>query len=197
MIPRGFYTQIATIILAGAIIITYVKPAFESIGLMQDDIEVYQIERDKVVAVNSRLAELVSDVDSVTKDEKNRLSVYLPDTIDEIAVQRDIWSIVQLSEVFFSALSYEGASETTQSDPDTVSAEGQSVILPQPHEFSLSVEGTYGQVKNLLSLLEQNEYPFELRNVSIQPIEGGFLTVELQLFTYSYRPLVIEEVIEF
>lgn len=195
MIPKSFYSQITTIALAVAVVITYVKPTFESIGLMQDDIGTYQVERNKVIAVNSKLANLLSGVDSVTNEEKKRLSVYLPNSVDDIAVQRDLWYIVQGSGVYFNNLSYEGVSE--QLSATNVPGSDSPNVKPLAHQFSLAVEGTYVQIKNLLSLLEQNEYPFEVREVSIQPIEGGFLTVQLQLFTFAHQPFVAEEAIQF
>lgn len=195
MIPKSFYSQITTIALAVAVVITYVNPTFESIGLMQDDIGTYQVERNKVIAVNSKLANLLSGVDSVTNEEKKRLSVYLPNSVDDIAVQRDLWYIVQGSGVYFNNLSYEGVSE--QLSATNVPGSDSPNVKPLAHQFSLAVEGTYVQIKNLLSLLEQNEYPFEVREVSIQPIEGGFLTVQLQLFTFAHQPFVAEEAIQF
>ncbi len=42
MIPKGLFSQIAMMILSLAIIFTYVKPVFEEIGEVQDNIGPYK-----------------------------------------------------------------------------------------------------------------------------------------------------------
>lgn len=182
MIPQGLFTQIAMLILAVAIIITYVQPTFVRIGSVQDDIGVYEEQRSKVAAVNGQLAALVARMESVSNDDKRRLLTYLPDSVDEVAVQRDLVAIMAEAGVIYKSVSYMGKIE------DLSTASDEKVILPAASSFELAMDGTYGQIKNFLRLLEQNQYPLEIRNLDINQLEGGFLNANVQLYTYAYKP---------
>lgn len=182
MIPKGLFTQIAMLILAVAIIITYVQPAFVKIGSVQDDIGVYEEQRDKVASVNDQLAALVARMESVSNDDKRRLLTYLPDSVDEIAVSRDLVAIMAEAGVIYKSVGYSGVVDVSSKG----SQEGE--VMPAGSSFDLAVDGTYGQIKNFLRLLEQNQYPLEIQNLDIVQLEGGFLTANIQLNTYAYKP---------
>jgi len=181
MIPKGLFAQIGMVILSVAIIITYVEPAFRDIGEVQDNIAVYQTEKEKVSLVNDQLNSLLQIQKDVSLVDQNRLLTYMPDedTIDPIAIPRDLALISVQAGVIYKNAAFVGSSDKSSAD---VTEED-----PQAYTFSYSVEGTYTQVKNLFSLLEQNHYPLEVRDLSISRIEGGFLSVEMTIDTYAYR----------
>jgi len=182
MIPKGLFTQIAMLILAVAIIITYVQPAFVKIGSVQDDIGIYEEQRNKVASVNDQLAALVARMESVSNDDKRRLLTYLPDSVDEVAVQRDLVAIMAEAGVIYKSVSYMGKAS------DQTTASKAEIVLPSGSSFDLAIDGTYGQIKNFLRLLEQNQYPLEIQNLDIVQLEGGFLNANMQLNTYAYKP---------
>lgn len=187
MIPKGLFTQIGMVIIAIAIIITYVKPTFTEISEVQDSIEVYQSERAKVESVNEQLATLLSRMEGVSNDDKRRLQTYLPDTVDGISVRRDLTLITQEAGVFYKDTSYGGESYNNSNRNNKTQDEVGG--NPTAHSLTLSVEGTYTQLKNLFRLIEQNNYPLEVSSVSIQKIEGNFLSADIDLTTYSYKSI--------
>lgn len=183
MIPKGLFTQIAMVILSIAIIITYVEPAFGDIGDVQDEIGVYREEREKVASVNAQLAGLVQRLETIPREDQRRLERYLPDEVDPIAVPRDLAILAVESGVLYKSAGFVGA-ESFETAPTNDSTE----TFPEVHLFTYNVEGTYGQLKELFRLMELNDYPLEVRTLSVQRIEGGFLSASMQIATYSYEP---------
>lgn len=181
MIPKGLFTQIAMVILSIAIIITYIKPAFDEIGSVQENIGIYKTERGKVEMVNSKLLSLVNQLESVSNEDERRLNTYLPDSVDRIAVQRDLKLITNEAGLIYRDVVSEEAGK--KSKQQTVDEEN----LPEPYLFSLSVEGRYEQIKDLFQLLEQNNYPLEIHSLDIQQTELGMLSADIKLVTYAHR----------
>ena len=182
----GLFTQIMTLGLSVAIVFVYIEPTFADIGQLQDDISRYQDERQDIERVNADLDRYVATIESLNGADIDRLAVYMPTFVDDISVMRDLQFIADASGVILKSVSY-GGSETS------ADASGGQTSPPTRHEFSLAAEGTYSQVKNLLSLLEQNEYPLEVHTADIAPLEGGFLSVSLLLVTYADTSVSVDE----
>jgi hypothetical protein len=182
MIPKGFFTQIAMIGIAVVIAFTYIQPTIAEIGKIQDDISVYQEERGKVVGVNLQLETLVSRLEGVSTADNRRLLTYMPNSVDQVSVARDLYSIVKESSVQFVDVTSQKETGNRRGAQEVV-AENQ----PKPHTFVLSVEGTYGQIKTLFALIEQNHYPLEVKSVTMDSLEGGILSAELTLVTYAFN----------
>lgn len=182
MIPKGLFTQIGMIIVSVAIIFTYVKPQFTTIASIQDDIALYQQKRDEVLSVNSRLTELTDQVDSVSDLDKKRLQTYLPETLDPLKVSRDLLLATIQAGVLYKDVTFDGAEKQDKRQTTKAADENK----PTQHVFSLKVEGTYAQIKELFRLLEQNNYPLEVQSADVSRIDGGFLAATVTLVTYSF-----------
>jgi hypothetical protein len=189
MIPKGLFSQIAMILLAVGIIITYIQPVFDGISETQDAIASYKEQREKVKSVNDLLATYVTKIDNVTSNELERLSNYMPSKIDDIDIQRDLLLISNEAGVFYLDASYQGVENRKSSSDDEVSQVA--------HKFDLSVEGSYDQLKNLFKLIQQNHYPLEVYSMNIRQQEGSFLEAQISLVTYEYSSPVINNKIEF
>lgn len=193
MIPKGLFTQIAMIILSVGILVTYVQPTFADIAKVQDNIKVYQEERKKIISVNSRLASLMSQLDSVQRDDQRRLLTYLPDDVDSISVPRDLALITLASGVLYQSVAYGGEVKASNSRSNAAASDE----MPIAHTFTLNVDGAYPQIKTLLRLLEQNEYPLEVHGINIRQNDGGFLSVSLQIVTYEFKEEITNQGIVF
>lgn len=157
MMKYGAFTQIAVAIIAIVIVFTYVRPTFTEIGEIQDKIAEFDAAIEKVSAVNNQLANLVSQVNSVSVEERQALLTFMPDHIDYVAIQRDIQSMAEASEVELMDLAYSGFDIETATEED-------GVLLQKPvvHEFQVNVQGEYGNVKQFLRNLEENDYPLHV-----------------------------------
>jgi hypothetical protein len=182
MIPRGLFSQIALIILAILIIVSYVKPRMEEIKSIQDTIMVYRQEEQKVADVNQKLAKLKTKINNIPEEDKHKLLAYMPNQVDTIAVPRDIESIVTGEGAILKSVKYLGM----QKDPI-----GEVVIsqasAPVAHQFSVMTEGSYSQLKSVFASLERNAYPLEMSDLHITQTTGGFLQADFKLTTYSRR----------
>jgi hypothetical protein len=191
MIPKGLFTQIGMLIVSVGIIFTYIKPAFGEVAAIQDNIQTYQMERDKVISVNSLLSKLVTDMESVSSEDQRKLLTYLPDSVDGINVSRDLFLITLQSGVLYKDVRDMGL--VARGSKNNRVEDSEEELGPEGHQFGLSVEGTYDQLKNLFRLIEQNNYPLEVQSVSIDKLDGGFLGAEITFVTYSFRSDITSE----
>lgn len=182
MIPKGLFTQIAMIALSIGIAFFYIEPAFGDISKMQDDINLYRTERQKVNSVNAQLSTLVSKLNAVPAIDQRKLLVYMPDNVDTIAVPRILQNIARETGILFRQVDYgEVIDENIEAYETTA-----PVDYPVPHAFYVTLQGTYGQIKQTLALLEQNEFPLEVHELTISVLEGGFLSATMMVVTYSH-----------
>jgi hypothetical protein len=205
MIPYGLFSQILFLLLSIALIFTYIKPTLAEIDTTQDAIETYVVEIDKVSSVNAKLANLMSSYSSISQADRLRLLSYMPDEVDTIAVPRDLFAIATQAGVIIRQIEYGGSlngvgSEITSDlaafDPAAVPVVSTS-NEPEKHQFNISFEGSYAQVKMVLALMEENAYPLEVQELDITKSEGGFLTVAMDITTYdSTLPVSSEAAIQ-
>lgn len=184
---NGVFAQFVMVILSVGIIFTYIKPTFERIGEIQNETVTYEEEISKVLSVNSKLSDLQTKMDSVSMSDKLRLLNYMPDTLDELMVLRDLYLITNQSGALYRGVT----SGTSQGGQKQKSASGENA--PIQHDFSLSVEGTYTQIKSLFRLLEQNKYPLEVQDLALSSSGGGFMTATIGLTTYSFQNDITSE----
>ncbi|MFT7644722.1 MAG: hypothetical protein ACI9BF_000377 [Candidatus Paceibacteria bacterium] len=185
MIPNSLFSQLTMILVSSAIVFTYVRPSLNEIASVQDTVIVYKEKRESVVVVNKQLTSLVTRLESVSNIDKNKLLTYLPDAIDYVSVHRDLLLISREAGVTYLNSVY--LDENSNSNSKKEYAQEDDINLLAEHKFTLSIEGTYGQLKNLLYLIEKNHYPLEVRKIDVQPKEGDVLSTEITLATYTYQ----------
>jgi hypothetical protein len=181
MISRGLFTHVFLLIMAVTIAVTFIRPTMAEIGSNQDKILLYQEEIAKVSNVNSKLSTLVDTYNTVSLTDKTRLRTYMPDYVDTIAVPRDIYAIALEAGVILDSVSFGGADASDTSAIDATS----SIVPPTLYIFSVSLQGSYSQIKRFLELIEQNNYPLEVRSLDITSGVGGYLSAEISLGTYG------------
>ena len=184
MKPLGLISQIIAIGISVAIVLLYVQPTFIDTGLLQNDIQQYADERERVTETNATLASRVSELEAVSVANRTRLITYMPNFLDEVAVLRDLEIITELAGVKYTNIDYNGASIDI-SEEARMQTEVRGATA---HGFNVAVEGTYARIKDFLSLLEQNQYPLQVQVLSIGALEGGFLRAETTLATYANEP---------
>lgn len=184
--PYGLFAQVVMIAVSVAMIFTYIKPSFTQMTDTQNTITVYQEEISKVAQVNEKLQSLVGEMEGVSSDDKKRLLAFMPDSVDTIAIPRDMQAIADDVGVLVRDISYEGPVKITPSVDGTIDP-----TIPEQHIFELSFESSYGQLKQVLKAFEENRYPLEVSELDITKTEGGFLNVSMQIISYdSVAPAV-------
>ena len=176
MIFNSFFTQIVMAVLAVGILYFYVHPTFTNIGVIQDSIMQYQAEKEKVDGVNERLVDLNSRMESIPPESNQALMTYLPEEVDQMSVSRDILTMTEEANVYLESIRYD---KTTPRPTD----KDNNFIR---HNFSMSVSGTYEDIKLFLSKLEQNNCPLEVSKLSISVGEDSLMKADMNVVTYSY-----------
>ena len=182
----GLFSQIGAVIVAIGIGYYYVQPTITEIGNLQTDIAEYQTERKKIEAINDTLAQKVATYQGISRVDKQKLAIYMPRTIDDINILRDITFIAQEAQVVTTALAYDGAETQSSSrfSEDDVSGSSLGDLEATPHPFTVDVQGSYTDIKQFLLLLEQNEYPLEVHQLSLAVDEFGTMSASMTLITY-------------
>lgn len=181
MILNGLFTQIVVAAVAIGIAITYVQPTFTEIGEVQSSIAEYRTEIERVNGVNERLNSLVAQADQLSAAERRSLMTYLPNSVDIVAVPRDISLMAEQAGVLLRSVGYDG--ELSYFDRSPNDAPG---AYPTAHGFVVQIEGTYEQVKDFLRLTERNEYPLQLGALDLSAEEGGFMNAGVTLITFTF-----------
>ncbi len=180
----GLLTQVAMILIAVAIGILYIKPTVTSIRETEDSISLYEHEVDNVSAVNQNLAAKIMTIDAIPAADSQALLRYLPDSVDEIAVMKDIVAILAKNSI---------------SSPDVVAkkgalatpVEGESVQpAVVPYDFEVKFKASYPQLLTTLTDFEVNDYLLQVSDLKINPdVTTGELDVLVTLSAYSLAPL--------
>lgn len=187
--PTGLLSQIALIFLSLGIIFTYMSPTLDGVKKNQDTIAVYQTERAKVADVNLKLDQISMRLNSIGADDQRRILTYMPDTVDTVAVPRDIKSIADEAGIALAQIKYIGPEEIATDaafvDPMLIDAVPATPENPEAHTFAVDFEASYEQIKQFLDNLEMNAYPLEVHEMVIELTEGGFLSVSMKIVTYD------------
>jgi hypothetical protein len=178
MKPIGLISQIFVIGLAVAIVALYVRPTFAEIGDIQNKVQEFSLERERVAETNRVLDTRVSELVSITDNDRSRLSTYMPQLLDEVAVLREI--IAQNSGVNYSEIQHNGQRTDDNEETDLL----QTAEPPTQQEFTITAQGSYSILKDFFSMLEQNEYPLQVYALQISALEGGLLSANTTVVTY-------------
>ncbi len=184
MITNSPIIQLFMVILAVAIVLLYIQPTVEAIRATQDQTAVYQNELDRVTAVNDMLQRHINTINTLPLSDVQALERYIPTTIDEIAVMRDLRLLVSEVGITLTSLEYGGPVTPAAGEEVAGTGAAPSAALV-PLGFSLGVETTYDGLKNLLRALEINNYQLTIMSADIAPGEDDLLLVALELVAYA------------
>lgn len=173
--------QLFLVILAGAIVILYVRPTITTIRATQDKIGVYQNELTRVAGVNSQITQYKNNINSLSLDDVQALERYLPNTIDELSVMRDLEAIAAETGVTLTSLAYEGQTAVATDENGIQLA---APTLPSA-TFKIGATMSYDTMKIFLAALESNNYPLVVEKLDVSPDEEGTLGLAASIITYA------------
>lgn len=177
-------TQVILIVTSIAILLTYVKPSFEEIATIQDDVIRYEDTIVKAEELNNALRALIATEQNISSGEKQRLNTYLPTDIDEVVIMRDIQNIFRDSGIDINGMSAQSDAASLMplagfvegSGVERQAVEEQAVLSYR--DFQVSFSGTYQELKDVLARIEANAYPLEVVTLSFDA--SGETTGEAQ-----------------
>ncbi len=190
--------QIVLIATAFIIVFTFVTPTLATIKENQDELFQYKEAVLKASQFNARLQELISVRDSFTQEDMTDLDLLLPSSIDQVGVMRDIEAMFATAQVPLLSL---GANEEV-SPITEVPIEGIESVTTVPvltyQDFEVSFNGSYDQLKTILSLIEANSTLLEVTELEFDvnmkgpdeegAMEEGEYAFKLILRTFGLVP---------
>lgn len=185
----SFFTQIAMIVIAVAIVIMYIEPKISAIRDTQDLITSYEVETANVSQVNESLKAKISAIESVTPEDLQALMRFIPTEIDEISVLKDLETIIEAQSITEFDIAYNGNNSEQLNEDEAPNEYG----MVNEHYFSASFEAQYSQLKSLLSQLEKNDYLLQVTNLKIADADEGLVKVDMSLTAFTLAS-VVEEV---
>jgi Tfp pilus assembly protein PilO len=191
---NGTISQFVLVILAIGIGMGYVKPAWEEIGVVQD--EIYDIDQalENAERNNQELRQLIAAADSIDDRSLEQLDAFLPPEIDLLQSMADMATIADESNVTIVTIA---ALDNEEASPIVLQGEDESVIPLQTSDIEVIVAGSYEDFKTFLENLERNHNFFEVTSLSFGNTENQIVNDEdpvsvtgpysLNVRTYAYQ----------
>jgi len=189
--------QIILIIISVVIIYMVIKPKFEEISVNQNETAKYVDTVEKVNDYNVKLQELISRANSMPRADQISLDKYLPESIYPTVVARDISNIIDKNGLILLDITAGDLVTVSVNDTGVVESEDGVIVMEDTlarearsqlnsQVFTLSVVGTYEQMKTMLADFERNAYPLKLVKFSFDAREDSILyRFDIELETYS------------
>lgn len=175
-------TQLAMIAIAIAIGFLYIKPTITAIKITQDSVDHYNDETQKVSTVNETLKSKVALMDGVTNTDAEELARFVPDTIDNVVVLKEIQNILDYSGLPGLTVVYKGVLATAAATPVGLN----DLAGLKTTDYTVTAKVDYNQLKKLLSLIEINDYILQISDISIKPsITSTYLDVTMTLTVFN------------
>ncbi len=166
--------QISLLFAGTLLVYLYIYPELIRVNENQDLIQKYNEAIEEGDDLRSHIQRLQQRADAMPTSDLLALERYLPTTpIDEIMVQRDIQALVRARSLTLINLSA-GESDAVE-DEETL----------KKVDFSVSVRGTYENIKAFIADIERNNYPLRLVEMKFSPA-GTAVETEMVLETYYF-----------
>lgn len=206
--------QIILLVTAVVIVLTVIKPKFDSIQQTQAEAVSYKSAVDNIAQYNARLQQLTNQAQAISAEDLTALYRYLPEKVDAVAVGRDIYNIADKNGLLLlDVVAKDGTEVVTETaeiaptlDPGLAEGggpmmsgdagmfvEGQSSrnsSVLMAHTFQVEAIGTYDSMKTMLQDLEKNDYPLRVMefSFSVDSENSDLIKYSFVLETYSLAP---------
>ena len=171
--------QVALLVGGVVAIYFYVYPEFTKVNENQNLIQEYNEAIDEATKLQEKISRLQQRTKDIPDADMVALERYLPtQAIDEVSVQRDIFSYIQARGLVLQDLA---GSEDTR-----IASINESL---EQKRFFMTVLGEYDRIKALIADLERNDYPLRLVKLSLVSDDSGLLRADLEVETYRFADL--------
>lgn len=181
---------VGMIVVAVTIGIMYIKPTVSDIRVIEQSTIKYKAEIEKVSEVNTTLAAKLAELDALTPADTDALKRYLPDTVDEVAVMKDITQIFATAGAPVDGIVYAAPiSSDVSIDSDIV----DPYLGLQKYNFTVQTTLDTVKLSQILSALEVNDYLLQVSDIKVAPSkDSSDLSVSMTLTAFSRSPVTVE-----
>lgn len=173
------------LILSVGIFFAYVKPTWSG-PLKETKIAIANYEQalDAADEYKKRQNALASARNAIDQDSLNRLSVLLPDSVDNVSLILDINALAARSGLSL-------ANVDVLTDDSTVSGKkGNEIARANPVgsvDLSLSAIGTYSALQAFLAGIEKSARLLDVRDISVKGSDTGVYNYQMVVRLYWLR----------
>lgn len=160
----GLFTHIILIGVTVFIGFVYIRPTLGEISVTQDKIHEHKMALEQAKNLNATLQALINKKSEIPDEGIKALFTYMPDTVDDITVLKDIENVVSRSGLFLVNIGTEGV-------PNDGRGDAQELI--EAYSFNISLTGEYDKFKQFLGLIEQSDYPLHVTSMAIDAKSGS------------------------
>jgi hypothetical protein len=193
MKQASLITHLMLLTVAVMIGYVYIYPTVLAIGVNQDTAVMFNNEIPKVKEFNSQLEQKLMVINSIPFEERQKLSIYMPLSFDELALLRTFEAIMLSVGIEPSALEFE------RGETDASAASSQDGKANIPYTIVANVSASFVAreevVMNFLDAVALSTVPFVLETLELTPTEDGRVTVEVMYSTYALAPDATREAV--
>lgn len=187
-------TPIISIVLGLLIFFLFTQPLFSDIGMLQSEASEYQEAVAKASDFNQRLNELISERNSLTAQNLERLEAAVPDDINTIKMLVDLEGVAQRNSMLFGnvSVSQQAPTISTATNGGGSGDGGNNTVTSNDFtetQMQFSVIGTYEEFRAFLRDIERNLALPEITRVSFDANDGQLQQYSIQLTFYSLNPM--------
>lgn len=189
--------SISFIIIALGLFLAVINPLYGEVNQLRTDVSTYNVALNNSTELQKTRDSLINIYKSVKKEDIDRLTHFLPSTINNIGLILEIEKIANLhgmpiGNIRFDTKSLENQTTTTPTDNIVVAESDPADNLPYgifPMEFT--IEGKYETFVEFLKDLEHNlrlvdieSISFNVPSVTVSPIGG---TSNSSVYSYTLK----------
>jgi len=158
--------QVALIIVAIILIVSFIQPTLTEVGDTQDSLFEVNDAISKVEFFNTEMRDRLATIDAIPLADMDALDTFLPTDVDVLGVMSDIDDIAELASINVRELSSGSAGGSGSSG-------GAGEGTKSAETFNVTLVGSYTAFKNFLVLTEYNHYPLSVRSIEIGAVQSA------------------------
>ena len=193
-----FLFPIVAVLIAGTLFFVFVQPLYGNVSQLKTDVAAYSSALDNSTALQNTQDTLLGQYKNVQPSDQDRLSNFLPNTVDNIEFILQIEQIANIYNMPLSNIKFDSTPDPTNATPaapvsgGVLAASGTGTSLPYG-TFSLEfqTQGTYSQFTAFLKDVEQNLRLVDVKSISFEvpppPIKGSPATVDPNVYDFTLK----------
>ena len=165
-----------------------VNPFYNDVKALKSEIGIYNSALDNSTNLQKTEDSLIKSYNEISKDNKDRLDNFLPDTVNNIQFILEIERIANLHGMVVKDIKFEAQKSNTNTDPNVIASDVSTDTRPYgvfPLEFT--TEGNYDTFLLFLKDLEHNLRLSDVKSVYFTvPEDNGKIIPGVDPNVYSF-----------
>jgi len=183
------------LVIAIAIFFTLVNPLYGDVTKLQGDIDLYNKALTNAKTLQSTQDDLIAKFKDIKQDDKDRLSHFLPNTINNIKFILEIEQIANLHNMQIKNIKFDTSEDTVDSskqvgDTSTVSSSATNSVPYGTFPVEFTTDSDYANFIVFLKDLEHNLRLVDVKSVGFTvpiPTDKPVAGVDPNIYSYTLK----------